>query len=232
MDDEIKWMTGGFTVRQIAGTSYEEAAKWDPVRDVYRGNCVCGKWLVIPKGFTESNPLICGGPCGSQKKCGRRYYWKESRLQIDQAMEEPVFDRSRPSFESIYMDLAHSLSRRSTCSRLQVGAVVVTPDFSRVLALGYNGGPRGGANGCLSENPGECGHLHAEINALLKMDYNDPIQKIMLVTRSPCYLCSVAIVNAGIAEVVYDKEYRLTDGIDLLTKSGVKVRKGTGDVPV
>ena len=129
----------------------------------------------------------------------------------------------RPSFLSIYMEFARSLSRRSTCSRNKVGCVVVTEDFNRVLSVGYNGGPRGVFNDCLSEEPGKCGHLHAEINALIKRDYNDPARKIMLVTVLPCLLCSVAIVNAGISRVYYDKEYRLTDGLDVLQRAGIAV---------
>lgn len=223
----------GFTSRMIAEVSHEEAAKWDPIRDVYRGNCLCGKWLVIPSGFTRERPLICGGPCGQGIECGRAWFWEGGIVKnVLPPVSTKTVQVSRPSFESIYMELAHALSARSTCARTQVGAVVVTPDFSRVLAVGYNGGPRGGFNECLSEEPGQCQHLHAEMNALLKMDYGDSSRKIMMVTRSPCFNCAVAIVNARIDEIIYDKEYRLTDGIDLLRKSGISVRKQARDVQV
>ena len=67
--------------------------------------------------------------------------------------------------------------------------------------------------------------IHAEINALLKMDYNNPKKKIMYVTLSPCRMCANAMVNAGIAHVVYDQEYRDTSGLDVLHDSGIEVSR-------
>lgn len=63
----------------------------------------------------------------------------------------------RPSFSSIYMDLARGMSRRSTCRRLAVGCAIVSADFRQVLAVGYNGSASGLANDCDSEEPGKCG---------------------------------------------------------------------------
>jgi dCMP deaminase len=131
----------------------------------------------------------------------------------------------RPSFDSIYMRFALELSERSTCDRLKVGCVVVSEDNSRVLAIGYNGGARGVFNECLSTEPGKCGHLHAEQNCLIKLDYNEPCKKRMYVTTLPCHACAVAIINARIDEVVYGQEYRSADGMALLERAGVAVRK-------
>ena len=123
------------------------------------------------------------------------------------------------------MEFAQTLAKRSTCSRAQVGCIVVTADNHRILCMGYNGGAKGVFNECLSDEPGKCGHLHAEINALVKMNFNEAAQKKMYTTTVPCFNCAVAIVNAGIGEVIYLNEYRLTDGVDLLRKAGVTVRK-------
>jgi dCMP deaminase len=134
----------------------------------------------------------------------------------------------RPSFDQIYMDFACNLAKRSTCSRLQVGCVIVTVDNHRVLSVGYNGGAKGVFNDCLSSEPGKCGHLHAEINSLIKFDYNDPARKKMYVTYNPCFACSVAIINADIDEVIYLNEYRDMSGVELLQKAHVNVRKFVG----
>ena len=75
-----------------------------------------------------------------------------------------------------------------------------------------------------SEEPGQSGFLHAEINALLKLDYNNPKRKKMYLTLSPCQMCAKAIVNAGVDEVVYHEEYRDTTGIQILKDSGVQTR--------
>ncbi len=121
------------------------------------------------------------------------------------------------------MDFAHSISKRSYDLRHQVGAVVVTGDNTQVIAVGYNGNYSGGPNESESLEPGESGMIHAEINALLKMDYNNPKKKIMYVTLSPCRMCSKAIVNSGIDTVVYDEVYRDSSGLDILLEGGVSV---------
>tara|TARA_B100000579_G_C22291911_1_gene603152 strand:- start:126 stop:530 length:405 start_codon:yes stop_codon:yes gene_type:complete len=131
---------------------------------------------------------------------------------------------SRPDWDTIWMDFAHSISQRSYDPRFQVGAVVVTEDNSQVLAVGYNGNYAGGPNKVESENPGESGMLHAEINALLKMDYNNPKNKKLYLTLSPCRMCAKAIVNAGIDEVIYKEAYRDMSGVSLLKDCSIKVR--------
>ena len=45
----------------------------------------------------------------------------------------------------------------------------------------------------------------------------------LYVTASPCIECAKLIIQAGIRRVVYAEKYRLTDGIDLLTRAGVEV---------
>ena len=121
------------------------------------------------------------------------------------------------------MSFACSISRRSYDPRHQVGAIIVTDDNTQVLAVGYNGNYAGGPNEVESTTPGESGMLHAEINALLKMDYNNPKKKKMYVTLSPCRMCAKAIINAGIMEVVYGEEYRDRSGLDVLESVGIKV---------
>ena len=123
------------------------------------------------------------------------------------------------------MEFAHIIARRSYDPRHQVGAIVVSADNTQVLAIGYNGNYKGGPNEAESLNPGESGMIHAEINALLKMDYNNPKDKILYVTLSPCRMCAKAIVNAGIRKVFYDEEYRDTSSLDILRNSGVEVSR-------
>ena len=131
----------------------------------------------------------------------------------------------RPSRDNIWMNFATSISSRSYDPRHQVGAVIVTSDNTRVLAIGYNGNHSGGPNEPESLEPGKSGFIHAEINALLKLDYNNPQYKIMYVTLSPCRMCAKAIINAGISEVVYIEEYRDTTSLELLRGAGIVVRK-------
>ena len=132
---------------------------------------------------------------------------------------------SRPAWDDVWMDFAKTISRRSYDPRHQVGAVVVTEDNCQVLSIGYNGNYAGGPNEVESTEPGASGMIHAEINALIKLDYNNPKNKKLYLTLSPCRACAKAIVNSGIAEVVYDNQYRDASGIELLSAAGVTVRQ-------
>lgn len=131
----------------------------------------------------------------------------------------------RPDWPTVWMEFAHAISKRSYDPRFQVGAIVVTEDNTQVLAVGYNGNYSGGPNEVESTMPGESGMLHAEINCLLKMDFNNPKKKTMYVTLSPCKMCAKAMINSGIDKVVYDIEYRDMSGIKILKDAGIAVRK-------
>ena len=67
--------------------------------------------------------------------------------------------------------------------------------------------------------------LHAEANAITKLarSGNNSEGSTLYVTASPCIECAKLIIQAGIRRVVYAEKYRLTDGIDLLTRAGVEV---------
>jgi len=130
----------------------------------------------------------------------------------------------RPSWDEIWMEMAHSIARRSYDPKYKVGAIVVTADNTSVLALGYNGNFAGGPNRRDSNERGKSGLIHAEVNALLKMDYHNHKRKVMYVTHSPCIMCAKAIINAGIDEVVYARKYDYESSFELLASAGIVAR--------
>jgi dCMP deaminase len=132
--------------------------------------------------------------------------------------------KKRPGWDKIWMDFAENISLRSYDPRFQVGSVIITEDNCQVLAVGYNGNYAGGPNKVESTEPGESGMIHAEINALLKMDYNNPKNKKMYLNLSPCRACAKAIVNAGINEVIFKNQYRDMSGVEILKSAGIKIR--------
>ena len=132
---------------------------------------------------------------------------------------------SRPGWDSIWMEFAHLIAKRSYDPRYQVGAVIVTESNTQVLAVGYNGNYMGGPNQVESDEPGKSGMIHAEINALIKLDFNNPSRKIMYLTLSPCRACAKAIVNGGISELVFCEKYRDDSGLKLLESAGLTVRQ-------
>ena len=67
--------------------------------------------------------------------------------------------------------------------------------------------------------------LHAEANAITKIarSGNNSDGATLYVTDSPCIECAKLIIQAGIKRVIYGREYRLTDGIDLLRRANIEV---------
>jgi dCMP deaminase len=132
--------------------------------------------------------------------------------------------RVRPSFETIYLQLARTLANRSTCHRLQVGTVITSTDYRKVLAVGYNGNATGLANECDRAEPGNCGCLHSEENAVINCDSPRQVEKIAFVTHLPCTACAKRLINLGnVIKVYYGEEYRLRDSLDLLKEVGIEV---------
>lgn len=133
---------------------------------------------------------------------------------------------NRPSWDQIWIEFVYSIARRSTDEKFKVGAVIVTEDNTQVLSVGYNGDHKGGSNKRESPEQGKSGFLHAEINALLKCDFNNPKKKKMYLTFSPCRMCAKAIINADINEVIFSELYPPSkDTIDFLKEFGVIVRQ-------
>lgn len=129
----------------------------------------------------------------------------------------------RPCWAETWMTVAHAMAMRSVDPRLKVGAIVVSCDNTTMLSVGYNGNYKGGPHIHESPEPGKSGFIHAEVNALVKCDFNFHKKKHLYVTHMPCKDCSKLIINAEIAKVVYDMPYRDPSGVDLLRSVGIEV---------
>jgi dCMP deaminase len=147
---------------------------------------------------------------------------------------------NKPRFETIFMDLAINLSKKSHCVKAQVGAVL-TKD-TRIVSIGYNGPPAGTHNcdiewpkeGCPRDSKGSCSlALHAEQNAILYAIKNSTsVQGATLyVTLSPCIACARVIYTVGIKKVYYLHSYAqykgltIDEGVAFLEKFGVEVHQ-------
>jgi len=139
---------------------------------------------------------------------------------------ESVETTERPSFEAIYMQLAWLMSKRSTCKRLAVGCVITSPDYRKVIAVGYNGNASGLPNECDSPEPGKCGCIHAEENAVINCDIPRSRPKIVFCSHLPCKACAKRLVNlGGVRKVYYDQDYRLKDGLEVLKAVGIRYER-------
>ncbi len=124
-----------------------------------------------------------------------------------------------------YLDIADTVSERSTCIRRMYGAIIVRED--EIISTGYNGAPRGRKNcvdlgyckrDSLKIPSGEryelCRSVHAEANAIISAARRDCIGATMYLAgrdaktgeilhdTTSCAMCRRQIINAGIKEVV------------------------------
>ena len=126
--------------------------------------------------------------------------------------------------DKYYLDIAESVTKRSTCLRRQYGAIIVKND--EVISTGYNGAPRGEMNCCdcgfcqrdaLGIPKGEryelCVSVHAEANAIISAARRDMIGGTIYIVGieakdgsyanpAPCLMCRRLIKNAGIVKCI------------------------------
>lgn len=123
----------------------------------------------------------------------------------------------RPSWAQTFGSIAEVWAQRSTCSRRQVGAVVVKNN--KVIGQGYNGVASGKKHcidggcprGLLSHdqvpkdadyNLYPCKALHAEYQAITDAGKVQCKGATIYVTDNPCQQCTNMIEDAGIKEVI------------------------------
>jgi len=124
-----------------------------------------------------------------------------------------------------YLDIADTVSQRSTCLRRQYGAIIVRND--EIISTGYNGAPRGRKNchdldyctrAALEIPSGEryelCRSVHAEANAIISAARQDMLGGTLflmgrdgqtgeiLSDTTSCSMCRRMTINAGISRIV------------------------------
>ena len=131
---------------------------------------------------------------------------------------------NRVSKHNYYLDIAQTVSERSTCLRKRYGAIIVKNDV--IISTGYNGSPRGHKNcsdigKCYREKLGIprgeryelCRSVHSEANAIISasrenmlgsslyMCCTDPASGEVVSGTNSCMMCKKLIINAGIAKI-------------------------------
>ena len=124
---------------------------------------------------------------------------------------------SRISIDDYYLNIAKSVSMRSSCLKRQYGCVIV--NNQEIIATGYNGSPRGELNCCdigyckrlhephNSGNYDTCKSVHAEQNALISASRSEMIGATLYlwgeengksIEAEMCPICERMMKNAGI----------------------------------
>lgn len=139
-----------------------------------------------------------------------------------------------------YLDIADTVSARSTCLRRHFGAVIVNHD--QIISTGYAGAPRGRQNCCdlgicvrqeMNIPRGEryelCRSVHAEMNAVISASREEMLGGTLYLSgrevdtgeyvedASCCSMCKRVIINSGIERVIIRdtaSEYRVVEVLE------------------
>lgn len=161
---------------------------------------------------------------------------------------------SQADLDQLFMKTALNVAELSHARRLKVGAVLV--NSGRIVGTGFNGMPAGLSNICEALNEPDdtltmldglteefIEHrlalgaelvtkpevIHAELNLLLfAAKYGVKTEGCTIyISHAPCRNCAASIIQAGIKEVFYIEQYRLTVGEELLERAGVSCKQLT-----
>lgn len=124
----------------------------------------------------------------------------------------------------MWLDLANAYANKmSGCRKVSVGSVIVDSVKQKILGVGANRSIPDlcKCRGCLREekygnndkthrNPGDCRAIHSEVDAICRSS-GDLHGATIFITRYPCEGCARAIVAAGISDVVYGRQQKISE---------------------
>lgn len=132
---------------------------------------------------------------------------------------------NRITREQMFIDIAKTVAKRSTCKRKQVGCLLVRDN--RVVAMGYNGVLPGIPDEMGLDKNGNSRTVHAEANAIAFCARNGikTDNCTLYCTLQPCEKCAELIIQAGITKVYYIDEYRDKTGLEILKLNNIQTIK-------
>jgi dCMP deaminase len=116
----------------------------------------------------------------------------------------------------VFENILNQITNLSVASTKKVACIALKKDFSKIASFGYNGSFSGAdtneETGTEEDSlvPGESGFIHAEVNMIAKFKEHDPENYIILLSLSPCKMCTKILVNAGFKHVYWLEDYRET----------------------
>jgi dCMP deaminase len=141
----------------------------------------------------------------------------------------------RPDWNLYFIKMADLVSKRSTCLRRKVGAVLVKNN--QVISSGYNGAPKNTPHCSQTEcirvrdnitsgkNHELCRGVHAEQNTIIQAAINGTSIEgsVLYCTNFPCVICAKIIINAEIKIVYIQNDYNDKLSKEILSQAGVAV---------
>lgn len=121
---------------------------------------------------------------------------------------KPIHER--PNWDTYFMEMARTASKRSEDPSTKVGCIITTND-NELISSGYNGFVAGcNGYGISLERPTKYGLvIHAEMNAIMFAKRGLREAKIYC-THAPCDNCLKHILQSGIRNILFDISEPLT----------------------
>jgi deoxycytidylate deaminase len=126
-----------------------------------------------------------------------------------------------------YFSIVDIISSLSNSSTLKVGCLSLKKDFSSIASFGYNGSYKNAPininTGTEEESlvPGKSEFIHSEINMAIKFREKDPENYIILLSYSPCKMCTKVLINSGFKYIYWLNEYRDKSHLYMFDNSGI-----------
>jgi dCMP deaminase len=119
-----------------------------------------------------------------------------------------IMIQERPDWNIYFKEIVQVTSKRSPCSRLKVGCLLIKDN--RIISQGYNGFLPGCIHKSILRDNHEQATIHAEQNALCDcakrgVSSNDCTAYI---THYPCLICTRLLIASGIKEIKYIEDYK------------------------
>ncbi len=115
---------------------------------------------------------------------------------------------SRPTWNDYFRDIVLCTAKRSTCSRLNVGCILVKDN--RIISQGYNGSLSGHPHKSVVIDNHEIATIHAEQNSLIDCAKRGVscYGCTAYITHFPCIHCLKLLIQAGIQTIYYIHDYK------------------------
>ena len=132
----------------------------------------------------------------------------------------------RPDWNSYFKEIVQVTAKRSPCSRLHVGCLLIKEN--RIISQGYNGFLPGCPHKSILRDNHEQATIHAEQNALCDcskrgVSSNDCIAYI---THYPCLICTRLLIASGIKKIYYINDYKNDDLVEyFLNQKNIDIEK-------
>lgn len=128
----------------------------------------------------------------------------------------------------IFKNTLLEIAKLSNATTYKVACMALHKNFTKIASFGYNGSYAGAPINPLTGteeetlDPGSSGFIHAEINMIAKFREIDPENYLVLLTLSPCKMCTKTLVNSGFRYVFWVDDYRDQSHLHIFDECGIK----------